>query len=454
MKVFKLVAENIKKIKAISIEAGDRAVLKITGANEQGKTTILDCITWALAGTKNIQQQPIRTGENKGRIQLDLGDMVVTRSFTEKGSYLEVTNKDGAFFKSPQTLLDNLIGRFSFDPLKFAKADNKEQINTLLSLVEINLDYDKVEEITGTKTPENSNPLEVLKYAYKRIFDSRTDINREVAKLQKTLEHFKNVEEVQPVSIAELLDERRQFEAHNAENISKRNELEDKKSLYQKKLFETEKQELKIERLKRELEEAEKTLLQMNDELKSERADLEVMNNSVSLLEDRDLGEVDKKIEDAENVNNLSRKWSEKVEMKEALKELILSSDLLSSKLGAIIEYKENLLSSAKFPIDGLSFNTEGVIYNNVPFDQASSAQKLQISLAVAMALNPTLRVIRIDDGSLLDSKHMAVIEEMAKEKDYQIWMECVDESGKVGVYIEDGEVKENADRKEIEQCQ
>lgn len=28
------------------------------------------------------------------------------------------------------------------------------------------------------------------------------------------------------------------------------------------------------------------------------------------------------------------------------------------------------------------------------------------------------------------------------KDKDYQIWIEMVDESGKVGIYIEDGELK------------
>jgi hypothetical protein len=30
----------------------------------------------------------------------------------------------------------------------------------------------------------------------------------------------------------------------------------------------------------------------------------------------------------------------------------------------------------------------------------------------------------------------------MAQEKDMQVWIEVVDDSGTVGVYIEDGEVK------------
>ncbi len=42
----------------------------------------------------------------------------------------------------------------------------------------------------------------------------------------------------------------------------------------------------------------------------------------------------------------------------------------------------------------------------------------------------------------MIDSKNMAILEEMAKENDYQFWIERVDESGTVGIYIEDGEIK------------
>mgnify|MGYP001295983560 FL=1 len=60
----------------------------------------------------------------------------------------------------------------------------------------------------------------------------------------------------------------------------------------------------------------------------------------------------------------------------------------------------------------------------------------------MAMAINPKLRVIRIMDGSLLDRQAMAQIEEMARERDFQVWIERVDENGTTGVLIEDGEVQ------------
>ena len=90
----------------------------------------------------------------------------------------------------------------------------------------------------------------------------------------------------------------------------------------------------------------------------------------------------------------------------------------------------------------GLGFDDDGVTLDGVPFAQASAAEQLRVSVAMAMALNPKVRIIRITDGSLLDSENLALIEEMAGANGFQVWIERVDESGAVGVVIEDGEVK------------
>jgi hypothetical protein len=66
----------------------------------------------------------------------------------------------------------------------------------------------------------------------------------------------------------------------------------------------------------------------------------------------------------------------------------------------------------------------------------------LLVSLSISMAVNPTLRVLRVKDGSLLGSEAREVIKRMLKEKDFQLWMETVaDENEGIGIYIEEGEV-------------
>ena len=98
-------------------------------------------------------------------------------------------------------------------------------------------------------------------------------------------------------------------------------------------------------------------------------------------------------------------------------------------------------VAAAHMPIEGLAFDDEGVTYNGLPFRQCSASEQLRVSVAMCMAVNPTVRVIRITDGSLLDSDSLALIAEMAGANDFQVWCEVVDESGQLGITIEDGSV-------------
>ncbi len=103
---------------------------------------------------------------------------------------------------------------------------------------------------------------------------------------------------------------------------------------------------------------------------------------------------------------------------------------------------KDKAISEAEFPIDGLAFGDGEVIYQGIPFSQASTAEQIRASVAIGMASNPELRVMIIRDASLLDAKSMNLISEMTNEQDFQVYCEVTDTSGKVGIYIEDGTVK------------
>jgi len=76
-----------------------------------------------------------------------------------------------------------------------------------------------------------------------------------------------------------------------------------------------------------------------------------------------------------------------------------------------------------------------------VPFDQAETSAQIRVGVAIAMAANPKLRVIRIKEGSFLDQDNLALIAEMARAHDYQVWLETCHPSGGAAVVIEDGQV-------------
>ena len=92
-------------------------------------------------------------------------------------------------------------------------------------------------------------------------------------------------------------------------------------------------------------------------------------------------------------------------------------------------------------PVPGVAFDDGAVLLDGLPFDQASDAQQLRASIAIASAMNPKLRVIRVRDGSLLDKDSMALLAEFAETNDMQVWIETV-QSGRPGaIVIEDGMV-------------
>lgn len=133
-------------------------MIVIGGDNAQGKTCVLDSIEYALNGAGAIPAKPIRTGQEKARVVLDMGDIIVTRTFTANGTNLVVKNKDGATFASPQAMLDKLVGELTFDPLEFPKMNAKLQAEVLKQLVGLNFD-----EVNAR---------------YKHLFSARTGVNR------------------------------------------------------------------------------------------------------------------------------------------------------------------------------------------------------------------------------------------------------------------------------------
>lgn len=393
MQITTLVAENFKRLKAVRIDTDGSPVVVLSGRNAQGKSSVLDAIWAALAGKDGVKEvkRPIRDGETKARVEITLDDIVVTRRWSGAGSTLEVKSAQGAKFPSPQRMLDDLIGKLSFDPLAFAQSDPKAQLATLIDLADLDFDPD-----------ENAR-------LRKEAYEDRTIVNRDVKRIQAQIDSLPNVTQLgQRVDVAAL-----SAEIQTATQISER-----KAAL----LEEHARNKAEIERL---------TTRQA-----------EIVAEGSALPKTRPLEVLVEEMSQADEINKICDVDDQRTRLLGDL----ASQQAVVADHNASIELCDKIkaegIARAKFPVDGLGFDDEGVLYNGVPFQQASAAERLRVSVAMAMAMNPKIRVIRITDGSLLDSDNMRMIEEMAKDQDFQVWVEKVDESGEVGVVIEDGEVR------------
>lgn len=423
MKIIGFKAENIMRLLTVAFEPDGTTVL-ITGANGAGKTSALDSILLALeyrTACKKIKK-PIRDGADHAEIVLDLGEFKVTRTFTAAGkSYLKVESPEGAQYRSPQELLDKFKSSLSFDPLAFTALSDKEQAATLREL--LGIDTTALDEQRAT------------------FYDARANCNRQAKERAGALQTHAgaDVPEDTPgaeISVATLLRELEEAESTQRENTRQRqlqaDDINRATQLYQAGL-----------RIRAQVEALQKELADNDAECNKARAAEQDQIETVNALVDPDTADIKARIASADTMNSAVRARKDYQFVEAQRFEAENNAAKLTTKIRKIDIKKQEMVAKAKFPIDGLGFDETGVTFGGIPFSQASSAEQLRVSLAMAMALNPKLRVIRITDGSLLDSKNLALIQEMAAAEDYQIWIEKVDETGKIGVYIEDGQIVE-----------
>lgn len=435
MKILKLSAENIKKLKVVEITPTGELV-EITGRNGAGKSSVLDCIWWALEGTKHIQAMPIRKGATKARIRLDLGELVVERRFNEKGSILTVESAEGARFTSPQGILDKLLGALTFDPLAFVNQEPRAQFESLRKIVPLEVDLDQLDGLN------------------RKDFDARTEINREAKQLRAQADGIAVPEKLpaEPIDTGAILTRMEQAsevageiervraanaaQVHWVDGENQRNveQLAAAHAKVNEALKKVEQMRFEADRLEEEAHELAR-LTKLRQERPPEEAALQIEPDPV------DVSAIRAELTLAENANRHIEARTRKAALLSAATTAEGKAKELTDMMDARVKAKDTAIAKAPMPVPGLSFGAGVVTFEGVPFGQASSAEQLKVSVAIAMAANPKLRVIRIKEGSLLDDANLALIAEMAKAHDYQVWLEKVDTSGKIGIVIEDGMV-------------
>lgn len=395
MHIVGLEVENYGRIKAVSMEPDATGAVIISGRNAQGKTSLMNAIWAALGGRAgNNAAKPVREGAKQARVTVDLGDMVVTRVWRKDTTNLEVRSKDGAVYKSPQALLDGFIGKLSFDPLAFTRLKEREQKEALMQLVDLDIDLDAVQSKRET------------------VFAERTAVGQERKRLGEV-----SVDESLPQherSAADLIDKIRQ--ASNAD--IERGRIEEAGRAAAESVAE----------LERRLAAEQERLAGLREQRDAMPAPVDV-----APLE-AELNQIDSH-NAAIRENNAARAAFAEAARLDALR------DELTAEIEALDSTKAAALERAEFPVPGLGFDAEGVTFNSVPFAQASSAEQIRVSMAMSIAANPKLRVVRVMDGSLLDDDGMKIVTDLAAEHDFQVWIERVANGDGVGFLIEDGEL-------------
>ncbi len=416
--------ENFQRIKTFRLQP-EGNVIKITGANGSGKTSVLDAIMLALAGARGGPSAPVRRGAGRGVVRLDLGDIRVTRTWFEGGDSkgeMFIEAEDGRRYGTPQRMLDALMGEISFDPLAFIHMDVKRKAEELRKLLNID------------------DVLNAIRADEENDYTTR----REQTKLKKTLEAQRS-----NVHVPEGLPAKKRDIDAMTEELAKVAEYNigiERMRLDREKVAEAiERDTQVVANLRIRIE----ALLREADDCRIEADALEASNakNKANfdswkpLPEPKDANAMGEEIAAARGINAGIDRRNQAERMDAEIAAVSATIANLDNAIDAHRAKATKLIAEAEYPVEGLGFVNDEVMYNGLPFAQASNAEQIKVSVAMGMALNPKIRVMRIKDGSLLDANSLAVIETMAERSEFQVWMELVDTSGKVGVYLEDGEI-------------
>jgi hypothetical protein len=319
-------------------------------------------------------------------------------------------------------MLDSLVGTLTFDPLEFARMKPKQQFDVMKGFVP---GYD----------------FEAMALLSANDFSKRTDFNRH-AKEQATLAATISIpdttptEKIDEAALVREIGEVGEFNAQIDLRVDRRKQVA--KDIDQLKL-DAEESRAHATRMRAEADSMDREA----EAFDQQRADLEKkLSAAPPLDEKKDPAEVTKRLEDAKRVNAQVDAAAKRQAHLDAAKAFEAKAAELTQAIADREAAKQKAISEAKLPIEGLTFGDGQILLDSNPFDQASDAQKLRTSVAIGMANNPRLHVMRVRDGSLLDEDALKILGEMAAAADFQVWLEAVDSTGKVGIVIEDGAVK------------
>lgn len=412
MKINKLEIENVKRIKAVKIEPTKDGLTIIGGKNNQGKTSVLDSIAWALGGERFRPSQAQREGSvipPNLKIVMDNG-LVVERK--GKNSDLKVTDPSGK--KAGQQLLNEFIEQLALDLPRFMEASGKEKAKTLLHI--IGLDATIVE----------------LEKKEAEIFNSRQAIGRiadQKEKYAKEQPYFPDAPD-EPIAAAELIRQQQEILARNGENQRQRenlHNLEQEQQRINDQLAELLRQQADIEEKVRV---ARLSAADLHDEstaeLEKNLAEIDEINRKVRANLDKDKAE-----EDAKNYRNQYRKYT--LELEDVRKE------------------KEDLLTSAELPLPGLSVQDGELIYNGAKWDCMSGSDQLKVATAIVRKLNPKCGFVLLDKLEQMDLDTLQEFGKWLETEGLQAIATRVSTGDECSVIISDGYVEgqEHPDQEE-----
>jgi len=409
IKINKLEIENVKRVKAVKIEPTANGLTIVGGKNNQGKTSVLDAICWALGGERYRPSEPQREGSAippNLHIVMSNG-LVVERK--GKNSDLKVIDPNGQ--KGGQQLLNEFVEQLALDLPKFMQASNKEKAQTLLQIIGVG---DKLFELE-----QQEKDIYNQRHAIGQIADQKT-------KFAKEQPYYPDAPK-EPVSASELIRQQQEILARNGENQRKRENL---RTL-----------EFNYNEVQKQIADLEKRLISLKAQRDQLDADIAIAQKTVEQLHDESTAELEANIANIEEINRKVRANMDKDKAEMDAQEYINQYNALTVKLEEVRQAKIDLLNGADLPLPGLSVVDGELTYQGHKWDNMSGSDQLKVAVAIVRKLNPKCGFVLMDKLEQMDLDTLTEFGTWLEQEGLQAIATRVSTGPECEIIIEDGYV-------------
>lgn len=417
VKITALEAENVKRIKAVALTPSPTGLTLVGGNNNQGKTSVLDALAWALGGDRFRPDAAQRDGAiAPAHLKVTLSNGVVVE---RKGKNASLTVTDPTGRRSGQQLLNAFVEPLALDLPRFMDASDKEKADILLRIIGV------------------GSELQVKDLEIKGLYDKRTFTGQLAAQKKHFAEEMISYPEApdEPVSASELIRQQQDILARNGENQRLRAQYAELEQQVQQC----------VDELKRTRERIA-TLQQLADELDAKHTKLfnqrETARKTVSQLQDESTAELEASIRDIEETNRKVRANLEKSRAEDEAAQYASDYDKLTGQIEDKRADRMALLNGADLPLPGLSVEDGVLTYNGKRWRDMSGSDQLRVAAAIVRRLNPDCGFVLLDKLEQMDMTTLQEFSAWLEAEGLQAIATRVSTGSECQIIIEDGMVK------------
>lgn len=417
VKITALEAENVKRIKAVALTPSPTGLTLVGGNNNQGKTSVLDALAWALGGDRFRPDAAQRDGAlAPAHLKVTLSNGVVVE---RKGKNASLTVTDPTGRRSGQQLLNAFVEPLALDLPRFMEASDKEKADILLRII-------------GIGTELHTRDMEI-----KALYDKRTFTGQLAAQKKHFAEELISYPEApdEPVSASDLIRQQQEILARNGENQRKRNQLDkliDEKNQLNFTLRDLDE---KIEDLKEEYKQTQAKSTDLENQIFQAR-------KSAAQLQDESTAELEASIRDIEETNRKVRANLEKARAEDEAAQYASDYDKLTEAITQKRADRMALLNGADLPLPELSVEDGALTYKGKHWRDMSGSDQLRVAAAIVRRLNPDCGFVLLDKLEQMDMTTLQEFSAWLEAEHLQAIATRVSTGSECQIIIEDGMVK------------